>query len=92
MLNRLSKPTAMPTRELKLTLPESLAEEAEAIGLLRPESLEHLIREEIRRRRVEGLFATADRLAGLALPPLTEAEVEAEIRTARAERPAAGAR
>jgi hypothetical protein len=82
----------MSTRDLKLTLPESLAEEAEAIGLLEPESFERLIREEIRRRRVEGFFVAADRLAGLSLPPLTEAEVEAEIRAARAERPAAGAR
>jgi hypothetical protein len=41
---------------LKVTLPDSLAREAESIGLLRSEVIEHLLREEIRRRRVgEGL-------------------------------------
>jgi hypothetical protein len=50
-----------------------------------------MIREEIRRRRVERLFAAADRLAAQENPPLTEAEVEAEIQAARAKRRAADA-
>ena len=70
--------------ELKLTLPGSLVREAEASGLLTSQALEALLREEVRRRRVSQLFEAADRLA--ALPPLTEAEVEAEIQAARAER------
>lgn len=69
--------------ELKLTLPDSLAREAEASGLLTPEAIEALLREEIRRRRVSQLFESADRLAKLDMPPLTEAEVEAEIEAAR---------
>jgi hypothetical protein len=69
--------------ELKLTLPDSLAREAEASGLLTPEAIEALLREEIRRRRVNQLFEAADRLANLDMPPLTEAEVEAEIEAAR---------
>lgn len=72
--------------ELKLTLPEALAREAEANGLLAPEAIERLLREELRRRRVQQLFEAADRLAGLDEPPLTDAEVEAEIKAARAER------
>jgi hypothetical protein len=56
-----------------------LAREAEANGLLTPESIESLLREEIKRRRVNALFAAADRLADLNSAPLTEAEVEAEI-------------
>lgn len=70
--------------ELTLTLPDSLAREAEASGLLTPQGLEALLRAEVQRRRVTQLFEAADRLA--ALPPLTEAEVEAEIQAARAER------
>jgi hypothetical protein len=70
--------------ELTLTLPDSLAREAEASGLLTPQGLEALLRAEVQRRRVTQLFDAADRLA--ALPPLTEAEVEAEIQAARAER------
>ena len=69
--------------EIKLSLPNSVAREAEASGLLKPESLEALLREELRRRRIEGLFEAADRLATVSLPPLTETEVEAEIHAAR---------
>ena len=69
--------------ELKLKLPGSLVREAESRGLLTPQGLEALLREEVQRRRVTQLFEAADRLA--ALPPLTEAEVEAEIQAARSE-------
>ena len=83
----------MSTLELKLVLPDSLAREAEAGGLLTPESIEALLRAEIRRRRVNGLFMAADRLADLQAP-LTEAEIEAEIASVRQSRrfPDAGRR
>ena len=38
---------------------------------------------EARRQRINELFSTADRLADLEMPPLTESEVEAEIEDAR---------
>ena len=69
--------------DLKVTLPDSLAREAEASGLLTPQGLEALLREAVQRRRVTQLFEAADRLA--ALPPPTEAEIEAEIQAARTE-------
>ena len=72
--------------EFKLTLPDSLAREAKASGLLTPEAIEALLREEIRRRRVNQLFEAADRLANLELPLLTESEVEAEIEATRQSR------
>lgn len=74
--------------EIRLRLPDSVAREAEASGLLDPDSLESLLREELRRRRVNGLFAAADRLAALSSPPLTAEEVESEIRAVRAGRAA----
>ena len=77
--------------QLTLALPDSLAGEARAAGLLNPEAIERLLREAVRQRRIGRLFETADRLAGLPLPPLTEAEVEAEIQAARAARRAADA-
>jgi hypothetical protein len=70
--------------ELKLKLPDSLVREAQASGLLTPQALEALLRDEVQRRRMGQLFKAADRLA--ALPPMTEAEVEAEIQAARAKR------
>jgi post-segregation antitoxin (ccd killing protein) len=78
--------------EVRLTLPDNLAREAQAEGLLTPETLERLLREEVRRRRVDELFEAADRLAALNVPPLTDAEIEAEIQAARAERRANDAR
>jgi hypothetical protein len=71
--------------EVVLTLSDNLAREAEANGLLKPESIAAMLRAEIRRRRVNKLFAAADSLAGLD-QPLTEAEVETEIAAARRER------
>ena len=72
----------MSSVEIKLDLPDNLAREAETNGLLRPEAIESLLREEIRRRRVNNSFEAADRLAAEG-PPLTETEVEAEIAAVR---------
>ncbi len=71
--------------EVVLTLPENLVQEANANGLLNPTFIASLLREELRRRRVNKLFAAADRLADLD-EPLTEAEIAAEIAAARKER------
>jgi hypothetical protein len=71
--------------EIFLTLPDNLAREAEANGLLKPEFIASLLRTEIRRRRVNKMFAAADRLADLDAP-VTDAEIEAEIAASRRER------
>ncbi len=71
------------TLDLKLDLPENVFKEAKEAGLLQPAEIERLLREELRRRRVDELFATADKLAALESPPLTEEELEAEIAAAR---------
>ena len=81
----------MTTVELTLALPDALAREAEAAGLLAPQAIERLLSEAVRRRRFDRLSEATDRLAALSTPPLTEAEVEAEIHAARAERRSANA-
>ena len=68
--------------EIVLTLPDSLAHEAKANGLLAPEFVASLFRAEIRRRKVNRLFAAADRLADLD-EPLSEVEIQAEINAVR---------
>ncbi|MBI3576265.1 MAG: hypothetical protein HY083_11540 [Gammaproteobacteria bacterium] len=73
----------MSSVELKITLPDQLAQEATTAGLLTPEAIERLLREEVRRRAVDRLFEATDRLAAAGLPPLTDVEVEAEIQAAR---------
>jgi hypothetical protein len=74
------------TREVTLTLPEPLAGEAEEAGLLTSEVVTRLLREEMRRRRIDGLFAAADRLAGQEGAAMTPEEIEAEIEAVRRER------
>ena len=71
---------------LRLTLPDRLAREADAAGLLKPNVIKRLLRTEIRRQRVDKLFRAADRLAAVNLPPLTQAEIETEIQAVRAKR------
>lgn len=71
--------------EILLTLPDNLAREAEANGLLKPEFIASLLRTEIRRRKINKLFAAADRLADLG-SPVTDAEIEAAIADYRRQR------
>lgn len=75
----------MISLELTLLLPNELAREAEAAGLLTASAISELLETEVRRRRIDKLFNAADRLAAIE-PPLSEAEIEAEIQAARKER------
>ena len=69
----------MTTLEVKLNLPDSLANEARQAGLLTSEELERLVREALRARRVERLTAVRETLAANPLPPMTSEEIQAEI-------------
>jgi Xaa-Pro aminopeptidase len=71
--------------EVTLTLPDTLVQEARAAGLLTPQALEAMLRETLRKQRVDGLFTAMDNMAAVDLP-MTEAEIQAEIEAARAER------
>ena len=62
------------TIELHLTLPDDLAQEAKAGGLLEPGFLTGLLREEARKRRIDRLFKAADRLAELGEPTMNADE------------------
>ena len=76
----------MGFREITLTLPDDLAEEAEASGLLTLDTLEQISRDEIKRRKTDRLFDIMDRLAVADKGELTEADVAAEIHAYRAEK------
>jgi hypothetical protein len=73
------KKVKMTMVDFKLSLPDQLRKEAEAAGLVSPKAIERLLREEIRRRRVDNFFAAADRLAALGLPVLSDEEIAQEI-------------
>ena len=75
----------MTTLELTLNLPDSLAQEAKAAGLLTPEAIEQMLKRELKRRAGELLLESARALQAIE-PRLTEAEIQAEIDAAREER------
>lgn len=79
----------MTTLELKLNLPDQLARDAQAAGLLTAEELERLVREALRARNIDRLAAARAMLAADPLPPLSESEIKAEIDAYRAEKRAA---
>jgi len=68
-----------------VSLPDELAQQAQSAGLLRPAAIDRLLREAMKKRQVDQLFTTMDKLAALQ-PALTEAEIDAEIAAARADR------
>jgi hypothetical protein len=75
--------------ELTVNLPDNLANEAEAAGLLTPQAIERLLREAVRRKAIDELFQAADQLAAANIPPMTMEEIQAEVdavRKARRER------
>jgi len=77
---------------IEIELPDSLAMEARAAGLLAPEAAEQMVREAIRRRALVELREAMDRMAAVEGAMMTPDEIQAEINAARALRRARDAR
>ncbi len=73
----------MTTLELKLSLPERLAKEAQAAGLLTPQAITQLVKEAVRRRAGQALLDAAERVAQADIPPLSVEEIQAEVNAVR---------
>ena len=71
---------------LTIDLPDTLVEEAEEAGLLASDALEAMLRENLRRRAIDGLFEAADMLAASNFPAMTMAEIQAEVNAVRSQR------
>ena len=69
-----------------LDLPDTLAAEANAAGLLLPEALEQMLRDSLRRKAMDGLFSAAEKLADAGFPTMTMDEIQAEVSAVRAQR------
>jgi hypothetical protein len=78
--------------EVTVKLPDELAAEAKAAGLLQDAALERVFREALRKKAVSELFDALDEIEAAKLPPMTEEEIQAEIDAARAERRARSGR
>lgn len=76
---------------VQITLPAELAQQAASAGLLSPEAMELMLREELRRRAGESLRARWKCVPRDELTPETKQEIVEEVRAARAERRQRGA-
>lgn len=81
----------MTTLEIKLNLPDQIALEAQRAGLLSGQAIERLIEEAVRREAGKKLLDAMQRLREANVPPLTEEEIDAEVKAVRAARKASGA-
>ena len=73
----------MTTLELKLNLPDRLAREAQAAGLLTPEALSDLLKDAMRRRAAQALLAGAARATAAGSAPLSMKEIQSEVNAVR---------
>ncbi|MCL4739434.1 MAG: hypothetical protein KJZ81_14575 [Burkholderiaceae bacterium] len=73
----------MTTLEVKLDLPDRLAREAQAAGLLTPKALRAMLEDAMRRRAAQALLAGAARGSGAASKPLSMKELQAEVDAVR---------
>jgi hypothetical protein len=77
---------------VEITLPDQLAQEAQQAGLLTPERIELLLREELKAKRIDELFVAMGRMDRVAEPAaMSPEEVAAEIAAMRAARRAKNA-
>ena len=74
----------MTTLEVKLTLPDHIALEAQRAGLLTGRAIERLIEEAVRREAGKKLLDAMQRLHGANVPPMTEEDIAADVKAARA--------
>lgn len=78
------------TVEVKLDLPDALAQEVARMGLLEPDALQAMLREAVRVRRIERLAEARRNVAAAGAPPLSMEDINSEIKADRAERRATG--
>jgi hypothetical protein len=78
----------MTTLEVRLDLPERLAREALAAGLLTPKALREMVKDAMRRRAAQTLLAGAARASATGRKPLSMKEIQSEVNAVRRERKA----
>lgn len=70
---------------VQITLPDALAQEATEAGLLAPETIEQILREQLRAGRIADLQRMRQTLAADPLPEMTSEEIGSDIAAYRAE-------
>jgi hypothetical protein len=70
---------------VQITLPDTLAQDAQATGLFSPERMEEILREQLRRRAGESLQAMWDRLPEEELTPEMDERICEDVCEVRTE-------
>jgi hypothetical protein len=71
---------------LSFTIPDQLAQDAKAMGLLDDHAIASLLSQALRQKYVESMFGCADRLSKVGQPVMNAEEIQAEIEEARSAR------
>ena len=74
------------TTLLQINLPDALAQRARSEGLLSDAAIQRLLEEAMRRQAGRRLMQIAEQLHTADIEPISQEELDAEIRAARAER------
>ena len=72
--------------ELVVKLPDELAQRATNAGLLSDSAIQRLLEEAMRRQAGQRLLEVVERLHAAGIEPMSEDEIVAEVKAARAER------
>jgi post-segregation antitoxin (ccd killing protein) len=72
--------------ELVVKLPDDLAQRAKSAGLLTDSAIQRLLEEAMRREAGRRLLQVAEQLHAASVEPMSEEEIVAEVKAARAER------
>lgn len=76
--------------EITLNLPDELARRAQSEGLLSAEAMQRMLEDTLRRAAGQRLLEIADRVHAAGIAPMSEEEINAEVRAYRAEKRAQG--
>jgi hypothetical protein len=71
---------------IQIQLPDDLAHDAQAAGLLTPDAIERLLRERLRRQAGDALQAMWSRMPAEEMTPEIEKMIDEEVQAVRAER------
>lgn len=80
-----SRESIVTRLQVQLDLPEQLAREAQAAGLLTPKALRGLLRDAMQRRAAQELLAGAKRASEAGSKPLSMRQIQAEVDSVRRE-------
>ncbi len=70
--------------DLLIRLPDELAQRARSAGLLSDGAIQELLEDAMRRRAGRRLLEMADRIQAAGIPPMSLAEIDAEVKAVRA--------